>query len=712
MQKFPLKKDPFYAREVKRYQQPIPSREYILSSLKKIGKAVDINSLAKAFSLRSIKSKDALKMRLLAMIRDGQLLETRRGSFVLVDTKLLIRGSVVGHRDGYGFVIPEDGGDDVFLPVRQMNKVFHGDRVLVQIVEVSSRGRKEGRIVEILERNTTHVVGRFWQENGVSFVVPENTHMAQDVLIPRLYGRNVKPGQLVDADIVTYPSGRRQATAKITEVLGEHMAPGMEIAVALRVHDLPHIWSDKVTAEQEKVKENIAPREIRRRKDLRHLPFVTIDGEDAKDFDDAVFCEIHQNGGWRLYVAIADVSHYVKPDTALDKEALARGNSIYFPNEVIPMLPEKLSNGICSLNPNVDRLVMVCEMVVGADGKITRYRFYEGVICSHARKTYTEVAAELELDKNSDLFALYKALYKQRSKRGAIDFDKPETKIIFDDKRKVKDIVPIARNSAHWIIEECMLAANVCAARFLTNNKIPALYRVHEPPDAEKLDNLRGFLGVLGLQLKGGDDPQPADMSRVLKQIQKRPDKYMIQDVLLRSMRQAIYTEDNVGHFGLAYEAYAHFTSPIRRYPDLLTHRAIKHALYGGTVADFEYDSSTIHNFGEHCCMTERRADDATYDVINWLKCEYMQKKMGAIFPGVISSVCGFGIFVELKEIYIEGLVHISSLPNDFYHYDVIRHSLIGKSRGKTYRLGDFVLVRVVGVNLDERKIDFELVTK
>ncbi len=710
MKKFIFNKDPYYEREAKKYQKPIPSREYIMKRLDALGKAVTIAELAKLLSLRGPEKKDALRNRVIAMARDGQLVENRRGTFILADKSLCIRGLIVGHKDGYGFLIPEDGGDDIYLSTRQMSRVFHGDRVLVQVVE-DARRRREGRIVNVLEHNTVQIVGRYFEESGIGFVVSINKNISQDVLIAPANRNGVQTGQLVVAEILTYPTIRFQATAKITEVLGEHMAPGMEVAVAIRAYGLPHEWSDEVKTELEVITSADLVAEYESRQDLRDLPFVTIDGADAKDFDDAVYCVQRPKGGWHLYVAIADVSYFVRSHMALNQEAMRRGNSVYFPTKVVPMLPEALSNDLCSLRPNEDRLCLVCDMNVSEEGKVTRYKFYEAVMRSSARLTYEQANKELEKSLMlKDLNALFQALYKQRAQRGAINFDTIATKIIFDAKHKIKDIEVVERNDAHRIIEECMLAANVCAAKFLSHNKIPALYRVHEGPDAGKLTNLRNYLAVLGFNLTGGDKPQPLDYANILCEIQNTPFEHLVQVLLLRSMRQAIYAEDNVGHFGLAYDAYAHFTSPIRRYPDLLTHRAIKHALKGGTMMDFEYDNNMVHNFGEHCSMTERRADDATQYVEDWLKCIYLQTKIGAIFPGLISGVCGFGIFVELKSVYIDGLVHVTALPNDYYQHDPIRHNLSAKRSGKKFALGDFVLVRVMRVDLDTQEIDFELV--
>ncbi|MCK4870604.1 MAG: ribonuclease R [Gammaproteobacteria bacterium] len=728
MKKFSTKNDPYSEREAQKYSKPIPSREYIMQYLEELGRPATFDNLCRAFSLRADDKQDALSKRLGAMVRDGQVLANRRGSYALVDKLSLVRGLVVGHKDGFGFLISEDAGNDIFLPARQMRAVFSGDRVLVRVVDEKRRGKQSGIVVEVLERNTTRIVGRYFEESGASFVVPANKRITQDIIILPGEEGDAKPGQLVDAEIITYPNLRRQATAKVVEVLGEHMAPGMEIEVAMRTHNLPYIWSEATLIEAAQLKDKLSILDAKKtdgdeliagRKDLRKLPFVTIDGADARDFDDAVYCKPGAKGGWQLFVAIADVSYYVKPDTGLDQEALLRGNSVYFPSSVVPMLPEILSNELCSLKPNVDRLAMVCEITIDNSGNLQCFAFYEAVICSHARLTYSLAAKMLAgSDKSNakllphlqELHKLFGALERQRVERGAVEFETVETQIIFGENKKIKTILPTERNIAHKIIEECMLAANVCAAKYLLQKKIPALYRVHESPDEERLEKLRNYLGMIGLSLGGGSEPTPKDYALLVQQIKGRPDRFIIQTMLLRSMRQAVYDAENVGHFGLAYDAYGHFTSPIRRYPDLITHRAIRHAIRGGNLQDFYYDNNQVHNFGEHCSMTERRADEAANDVVEWLKCEYMLDKVGKEYDGIISGVCGFGVFVELKEVYVEGLIHITSLVNDYYEFDDVRQCLRGKRTGKKYALGGAVKVLVARVDLDERQLDFELV--
>ncbi len=715
-------KDPFHQREAEKYEKPIPSRELILGVLAENGQPMDFATLATALNLVDDIDLDALKKRLRAMERDGQLLYNRRREYVPVDRTDLIAGRVIGHPDGFGFLKPDDGSADLFLHAKQMRTLMHGDRALVSVRGIDPKGRREGALVEVLERGTTQVVGRYFIEGGIGFVAPANTRLSQDILIPPDASNGAKSGQIVVAMIVEQPSKRAQPSGKIVEVLGDHMAPGMEINVAIRSHELPFEWSNDVLEEADRFTFEVPEADKVGRVDLRNTPLVTIDGEDAKDFDDAVYCERDGNN-WRLLVAIADVSHYVRPDMAINREATERGTSVYFPGKVIPMLPEILSNGLCSLNPHVDRLCMVAEIQLGARGKLLSYRFMEGIMHSAARLTYTKMA-QIVVERDAqmraayapelvghldDLYALFKVLRKARDRRGAIDFETAETRIIFDAERKIEAIVPTERNDAHKLIEECMIMANVCAAKFLSKHRIPALHRVHEGPTPEKLADVRQFLGGLGLQLEGGDEPSPADYTRLLDSLHDRPDRHMIQTVLLRSMSQAVYSPDTVGHFGLAQEHYAHFTSPIRRYPDLLVHRAIRHILQGGKASDFLYKLSDMVTLGEHCSMTERRADDATREVTAWLKCEYMQEHVGDTFSGVISGVTGFGLFVELSNIYVEGLIHITALTSDYYHFDPIRQQLTGENTGQKYRLGDTVTVTVARVDLDERKIDFVL---
>ncbi len=714
------KKDRYAEREAEKYEHPIPSREYILEFLADYGHPATFRQLLTELELTADQQQEALKRRLTAMVRDGQLMQNRRGAFGPLTKMDLITGRVIGHKDGYGFVVPDDGGDDLFINARYMRAAFHDDKVVVRVVNIDHRGRREGAIVEVIEHNTHELVGRFKVEANAAFVQPTNARIPNDILISPDSTLDAKPGQMVVVEIVVQPSSTARPVGKVKEILGDHMAPGMEIDVAIRNHEIPNEWPEDVSKEAARYTTEVSEDAIQNRLDLRQLAFVTIDGDDAKDFDDAVYCE-RRDKGWVLYVAIADVSHYVRPHSALDREALNRGNSVYFPGRVIPMLPEVLSNGLCSLNPHVNRLALVCEMAITAAGKISHYQFHEAVFRSHARLTYDQVAAMEEGNKElrqkyaalwphlEDLFALYRVLHSARQKRGSIDFDLPETKIIFGTDRKIEKIIPLQRNDAHRLIEECMLCANISAAQFLLEHDCPGLFRIHQGPSPEKLIDLRKFLSEIGLQLPGKEEPTPRDYAKLLASVAKRPDARLIQTVLLRSLSQAIYDPENTGHFGLAFDAYAHFTSPIRRYPDLLVHRAIRNILRGKFKAmDGEIDPE-MQKYGEHCSMTERRADEATREAVDWLKCEFMLDKLGEEFPGIISSVTSFGIFVELTDIYVEGLVHISQLPSDYYHYDPIKHMIYGERSGTKYRLGDPVKVKVVRVDLDQRQIDFLL---
>ncbi len=714
--------DPHFSREAEKYDNPIPSREFIMELLEKSEGPMEREQIAAALDIHEEERLEALRRRLRAMERDGQILFNRRGGYGLVSKMNLVRGRVIGHGDGFGFLVPDEGGDDLFLGARQMHACLHGDRVVAMVTGVDRRGRREAAIVEVLEHANQRVAGRYYYDNGVGFVVADNKRINQDILVANDQAYGAESGQLVVVELTEFPSKRKQAMGRVVEILGDHMAPGMEIDMAIRSHALPQIWSPLVDAECEHLPLEVLEEEKEGRVDLRKMPLVTIDGEDTMDFDDAVFCE-PRGKGWRLVVAIADVSHYVKPATALDADARLRGNSVYFPGRVIPMLPEALSNGLCSLNPGVDRLCMVCDMEISDKGKLVKSRFYPAVMHSHARLTYGDVAAMLQqgdqavrekyqhvLSSLDPLYELFKMLLERRQKRGAIDFDTTETRIVFGEGSKIDSIVPVQRNDAHKLIEECMLMANVATAQFLEEHNLPTLYRVHKKPKEEKLTALREFLGELGLSLKGGDSPTAGDYGELLNKVRDRDDAHLIQTVLLRSMNQAVYSPDNQGHFGLAFDAYAHFTSPIRRYPDLLVHRGIRHIISGQPVETFRYGISDMLTMGEHCSMTERRADDATRDAMDWLKCEYMLDKVGHDFDGIITSVTGFGIFVELKEIFVEGLVHVTGLGDDYFQFDPSHHRMVGERTRKIFRLGDKVRVQVARVDLDERKMDFDLI--
>ncbi|WP_440997365.1 ribonuclease R [Arhodomonas sp. SL1] len=712
--------DPHLAREQEKYGNPVPSREYILEQLEAAARPLARKELAELFGLTDEDALEGLRRRLRAMERDGQLVRNRRNGYVVVDNEELVRGRVRSGPEGWGVLRPDLPGDTVFLSPREMRNLLHGDRAVVRITGVDRQGRPEGEVVEVLERANRSIAGRYFEESGVGFLVPDNKRLHQDVIIPPDNRGDAQDGDLVVVEVLSQPSKRRQPIGRVTEVVGRHIPEGSEIDVAARVHGIPVEWPKEVEQEAVAFGEEVPEAAKQGRKDLRKLPLVTIDGPDARDFDDAVYCEPTENG-WKLLVAIADVAHYVTPGSPLDTEGAERGNSVYFPRSVVPMLPEELSNGLCSLNPKVDRLCMVCEMQINREGKVRRSRFYDAVMRSHARLTYDEVKA-IHIDRDPEvrrryrgilkyidhLFSLYRVLRKDRDRRGAIDFETTETEIEFDSDGQIAAIHPTERHDAHKLIEECMVRANVAAARFLERKRVPALYRVHEPPAEERLDNLRQFLAQVGLRLEGGDSPEPKHYAALMQRVRSRPDRHLIETVLLRSMMAAEYRPDNAGHFGLALDAYTHFTSPIRRYPDLVVHRAIKHVINGGKPADFGYSNDYLVTLGEHCSMTDRRAEEASRDAEMTLKCRYMAERVGQEFNGVISGVTSFGLFVELEGIYVDGLIHITNLESDFFHFDPVGHRLTGERTGKEYRLTDRIRVLVARVDIDERKIDFQ----
>ena len=723
-----INQDPHYKRELEKYGNPIPSREFILSVIRDNNAPMNRDEILTALSIRNEEQIEAMHRRLRAMENDGQLVFTKRKCYALPEKLDLFKGTVIGHREGFGFLQVDGQKDDLFIPNHQMQRVMHGDFVLAQPEGLDRRGRREVRIVRVLESRKKQIVGRFFLENGFSYVVPDDSKIGRDILVPNEHRNGARMGQVVVVELQERSASFNQPIGVITEILGDNMAKGMEVEIALRNHDIPHKFSSAVEKYVKKFTEEVPEEAKKGRVDLRNLPLVTIDGEDARDFDDAVYCEKHGKG-WKLWVAIADVSYYVRLRSTLDVEAHNRGNSVYFPNRVVPMLPEILSNGLCSLNPQVDRLCMVCEMQISAKGKLTDYRFYEAVMNSHARLTYTKVAKMLEGDEElrtrysslvphlEDLYKLYQALLGAHHQRGAIDFETIETKFIFNAMGRIERIEPVVRNDAHKIIEECMILANIAAANFMEKHKEPALYRIHATPSEEKLTSFRTFLSEFGLTLEGGLKPTTKDYAALLEKVKERPDHELIQTMLLRSLSQAVYHADNIGHFGLALEEYAHFTSPIRRYPDLTLHRGIKYLLAKEQGAKrkttdtggYHYSFDEMDLLGNHCSMTERRADDATREVADWLKCEYMQDHVGGEFSGVISSVTGFGLFVRLDDLFIDGLVHISTLENDYYQFDATKQRLIGENSGMQYRLGDKVRIKVEAVHLENKMVDFSL---
>ncbi|MDH5425712.1 MAG: ribonuclease R [Gammaproteobacteria bacterium] len=711
-------KDPAADRESSTYENPIASRELILRIVNHHGTLTE-EEVIDVLQLRTEDEVVGLSRRMRAMVRDGQLHRNRSGNYVAVNDEDLIRGKIIAHPEGFGFLAPEDGGADLFLHARQMRPVLHGDKVVAHVTGVDGRGRKEAAIVRVIEHANTHIVGRLKFEDGMVFLSPDNKRIHQDIMVKEDQLGDAKEGQMVVVEITKQPTFRHQPIGRVDKVLCDHMAPGMEIDVAIHAHNIPTEWPAEVEEQIKDLKETLSEADKKGRVDIRDIPLITIDGEDSRDFDDAVYCT-PTDSGWKLLVAIADVSHYVDIGSALDIEAHNRATSVYFPGKVIPMLPEVLSNGLCSINPDVERLCMVCEMHIDKEGKVTGSKFFEGLMRSHARLTYNKVS-DMLLDQNSplreeykhvienvdDLNSLYKVLAKARKKRGSIDFDTQETRIMFDTNQRIENIVPTERNDAHKLIEECMIAANVTAAKFLLKHKVPTLYRDHDGPKATKLDDLRDFLSNFALTLgKSGTKASSKDYGILISSIKDRPDFNLIQTVLLRSLSQAVYSPDHIGHFGLSLENYAHFTSPIRRYPDLLVHRGIRHVLRGNKTPPYSHEAMVT--LGEHCSANERRADEATRDAESALKCEYMLDKVGEAYHGIITAATSFGVFVELKEIYVEGLIHITNLPKDYYKFNPVAHRLTGENNGLTFRLGDPVNVRVAAVNMDERKIDFE----
>ncbi|MGV6851650.1 MAG: ribonuclease R [bacterium] len=711
--------DPYAQREAQRYENPIPSREAILAIMRENSRQLSPDEVVTLLGLKETKSEFAVYKRLNAMVRDGQLIQTRKNLLGVVERMDLIPGRVIGHADGFGFLSPDAGGDDVFLSPKQMRRVLHGDRVLVSVTRVNRRGKREGVIVEILEHVNKVVTGRFIVEDGFGFVVPDDRRIHQDILIKPEDIHQAKNKDLVCVEITRQPDRHRQPMGQVTEVLGRGMNANMAIEMGIRSFGLPHGWSQEIQDELEQIPDEVKARP-EKYNDLRHLSLVTIDGADARDFDDAVCCEKTKNG-WRLWVAIADVSAYVMPETALDIEAENRGTSVYFPSRVVPMLPEKLSNGLCSINPDVDRLALVCEMQISEQGEIDSYLFQSAIMRSKARLTYQQVWNALSGEKDNsnpanrqlkvlnELYALYKVLEAARVKRGALEIESQEPIFHFTESGDVDRIELRSRNDAHKLIEECMISANICAAKFLSRYRFPGPYRIHESPSQEKLEKLREFLRVRGIKLSARGKPKPWHFAEVLKQAKGRPDQSLIEIMVLRSQNLAIYSTENKGHFGLALNYYTHFTSPIRRYADLLVHRAIKHRLSGKTAGQFIYTESKMKGLCEHTSLMSKRADDASRDVMDRLKCLYMQERIGEQFEGLVSGVTSFGLFVEITENQVSGLVHISALPHDYYHFDPIHMVLKGERGGRNFRLGDTVRVEVARVNVDDRKIDLEL---
>jgi ribonuclease R len=692
----------------------------VLAILRREGHPLSENDLATALKSKG-GDRQTLNKALYQMAAAGHLVRNRKGVWGLPERMDIFPARINAHPDGHGNAVPDSKGEWLYLPPREMRQVMHGDRVLCCVASVDRRGRASGQIVEVLERAVEHVVGRYLEQRGVGIVIPDDPRLHHDVMVNLPEHLKPEPGQVVVAKILEQPASNTRPVGEVTEILGNAGAPGMATEIAIRSYGLPHEWPGPAIAAAKALPTEVSEASKVDRKDLRALPLVTIDGADARDFDDAVYC-LRRKQGWRLVVAIADVAAYVMKNDELDRSALQRGTSTYFPNKVVPMLPEELSNELCSLKPEVDRLAMVCDMSFSDEGKITRVRFYEAVIHSHARLTYNQVQEYLDTQDGTvpgygkdvcksidDFHQLWQVLDQRRRNRGAIDFESFEVKILFNSDGEVGDIVARERLDTHRMIEEAMIAANVEAARFLQRRKIPALYRVHDAPPMSKLDDLVQFLLAQGLRISWKEQPEPQDFAKIMEAVAERPNKPLVQAMLLRSQSLAAYREENEGHFGLALDAYAHFTSPIRRYPDLLVHRALKHAIRGGKRRDYQYSAEEMERLAEHCSFTERRAEEASRDVIQRLQCVYLQAHIGEVFTAMVTGVTGFGMFVELDQVRVSGLVHISTLPGDYYHYDPLHQRMTGERRGRSYSLAQRVRVKVMAVRVDERKIDLEL---
>ncbi len=716
--------DPRFREESARYASPIPSREYLLAKLGSAARPLGFDALAALLVIREPGLRDALAKRLGAMARDGELLVNRANEYCLVERLPVVVGTVSGHRDGFGFLVPDDGGDDLFLPYREMRMLFHGDRAAARLNGRDERGRPEGAIAEVLERRTTQVAGRFSLEGGVGFVTPDNRRISQRVVVPREAAGPARHGNLAVVEITEQPGRNRDPVGRVLRVLSEEGGADAAIELAIASHGLSHAFPPEALAEARACGESVPASARAGREDLRGMALVTIDGEDARDFDDAVFAE-PTAAGFRLVVAIADVSHYVRPGMALDAEARRRATSVYFPSRVLPMLPEELSNQLCSLMPDVDRLCMVCDMQVTRAGAVSKSVFYAAVMRSAARFTYTRIAAHLGRNEPlargpqarlapvvDCLHQVYLALRKQREKRGALDFEAPEVKVLVDAAGNPTDIREYPRNDAHRLIEECMIAANVEAAGFLKKRRLPALFRIHGKPDEDRIEELKRFLSMRGVHLDIGGELKPARLAKALAGIAGRPDAAVLENAIIRSLPQALYQPLNIGHFGLALAEYAHFTSPIRRYPDLLVHRGIRHALGGGTAANFAHSAREMETLGTDCSLRERRADEAARSVVAWLKCEYMRPRVGQEFEAVVTGVTDFGLFVQLKAMQVDGLVHVTALPADYFHFHERDRTLVGERTHLRFSIGDELRVRLVRVNSSERKIDFEHVAK
>ncbi len=706
------------------YNHRVPGPADIMTAMERSGVPQDFKALVRHFGLKGEKQRQALHKQLKKLVRSGRLLLNRKDEYCLIDKIDAVVGKVSAHRDGFGFLVPDQGGEDIYLPPHEMRQLLDGDRVAVHLAGVDRKGRPKGTLVEILERGKTTAVGRFIRERGLTYVAEIATRAQDHYLIAANDTAGAEDGQLVKVEIVAYPTPRREAQAKVIKVLGDSDDPGMLVTLAIESFGLRDEWPAKALQAAERCGAAVAEADKQGRVDIRDLPLVTIDGADARDFDDAVFAEPAGEGGkkWRLVVAIADVSHYVDKDDPLDKEARRRGTSTYFPGRVVPMLPEALSNGLCSLNPDVDRLCLVCDMRITANGKVEKSSFYKAVMRSHARLTYNQVHAALGEGKPAarqelagllphleHLYGVYRGLSRARGRRGALDLELPEVVITMADEHTIETVAPRHRNEAHMLIEECMIAANVQAAKFLRKHKLPNLYRVHPQPEPDRFEELRVMLQELGYKVTKEARTQPRALNKILQQLRQRPDFPVLAVAVLRTMAQAVYQPANEGHYGLALEAYAHFTSPIRRYPDLLVHRGISHLLAGGKPGAFAYSMPDMEELGRTSSQLERQAEAASRHVESRYKCIYISEHVGDEFNGVITAVKHFGLFVMLEDLYVEGLVHVTNLRNDYYHAEHGGLRLRGEKTGHSYGLGDEIRVRVTRVDVEDARVDLQL---
>ena len=656
------------------------------------------------------------------LAEEGRIVRIRGNRYGLPSKMNLIVGRIKTHPDGYGFVIPEaEGEEDIFISPRNLKEAMYGDRVVARIESIRRKG-KEGSIIRILERKTRKVVGKFMRAKNYSYVIPEDERILPEVFISEGETKRARPNQIVVVEITRYPTERARPEGRITHILGYPDDPEIVPQIIIHKYELPYRFTSTALKEAQNLPPAPSSHEHRNRVDLRGIPTFTIDGENAKDFDDAVSVERENDGSIKLYVSISDVSQYVREDTSLDGEAYSRGTSVYFPDRAIPMFPPELSNEICCLHPRVDRLALTAELRYDANGERKGVRFYPSVIRSDERLTYTWVKKILvdgdpvlrqrfsPLMPSLDLMAdLCQELRRRRTGRGTIDFDLPEPEILLNLQGETEDVIRAERSLAHQIIEEFMIAANEAVAHFMEEKELPFIYRIHEPPKKEAIDEFRRFISHLGYRMRKESDHSPKEFQRVLGDVKGRPEERVVNEILLRSMKWAKYSAKNLGHFGLASDGYTHFTSPIRRYPDLIVHRLLKKAL---CKEEIKISEEVLAERADHLSNRERVAMEAEREILDRYRVRFMKDKLGEEYGGVISGVAAFGFFVELKDIFVEGLVRMTSLHDDYYQYDEKKYCLIGERTHKTFTIGDEVRVRVDRVDAERRHIDFGLVQR